>query len=288
MNTEIQSTLFQEDFLANLSPLPGNNEARKMTATSGLKCYELLERLNRKSLLAKTLLESLTWHSTRCFLTWRVKATKQRRLLFQLVPSTPLTDEIEYGLLPTPNTGGMDGGSNSGFIITNSEVGQGSFEIRPRALVLKCKNGLISTDDRFRRVHLGAQLKEGQIQWSEQTKQKNFELVISQTKDAIKTFLSKDYLGTMLVRIADAAGVKLNNPVDTVQHVCRELMVTEERRRDILGHFLEGGDFSAAGVFHALTRGAQDWNADDRFELEAKAYDIIPRIGLFDRPFSKN
>jgi hypothetical protein len=112
MNTEIQSTLFQEDFLANLSPLPGNNEARKMTATSGLKCYELLERLNRKSLLAKTLLESLTWHSTRCFLTWRVKATKQRRLLFQLVPSTPLTDEIECGLLPTPNTGGMDGGSN--------------------------------------------------------------------------------------------------------------------------------------------------------------------------------
>lgn len=46
MSTEIQSTLFQEDSPVSRSVLPGNNEARAMTATSGRKCYELSEKLN--------------------------------------------------------------------------------------------------------------------------------------------------------------------------------------------------------------------------------------------------
>jgi hypothetical protein len=48
------------------------------------------------------LLESSKWHSTKCFLTWRPLATPQGRLLFQLAPSMPNTNETEYGLWRTP------------------------------------------------------------------------------------------------------------------------------------------------------------------------------------------
>jgi len=34
--------LFQEDSHASLSALPGSEQARRMTATSGLRCSELL------------------------------------------------------------------------------------------------------------------------------------------------------------------------------------------------------------------------------------------------------
>lgn len=176
----------------------------------------------------------------------------------------------------------------TGFILTNSEVGQGSFEIRPRALVLKCKNGLIVPDDKFRRVHLGAKLDEGAIQWSEATKQKNYELVISQTRDAINTFLSKDYLNGALVKVAAAHGIQLKHPMDTVQHVCRELMINEEHRQTILDHFLRSGDHTAGGVYQALTFGAQGMGADDRFSIEAKAYSFIDQIAAYDKPYSKN
>lgn len=176
----------------------------------------------------------------------------------------------------------------TGFILTNSEVGQGSFEIRPRALVLKCKNGLIVPDDKFRRVHLGAKLDEGAIQWSEATKQKNYELIISQTRDAINTFLSKDYLNGALIKVAAAHNIKLDYPIDAVLHVCREMMITEDHRKNILDHFLRSGDHSAGGVFQALTFGAQSMGADDRFELEAKAYGMIDQIKAHDKPFSKN
>lgn len=49
-------------------------------------------------------MDTSAWASTRCYLTWRGKVTPAKRLLFQLVPSMPHTDETEFGLLPTPTT----------------------------------------------------------------------------------------------------------------------------------------------------------------------------------------
>ena len=92
----------QADFLVSLSVKPGSDEARRMTVTSGLKCSELLKKLDPISCLQRMLLASSTWHSTMCFLNWKAKGTPQGRLYFQLAPSTPRTEGIECGLLPTP------------------------------------------------------------------------------------------------------------------------------------------------------------------------------------------
>ena len=96
-----QLTLFQEDSHASPSALPGSEEARKMTVTSGLKCCELYKNSGPLGSLVRMLLGSSIWHSTRCFLTWKTSATPARRLLFRLVPSTPRTGEIDAPLLPT-------------------------------------------------------------------------------------------------------------------------------------------------------------------------------------------
>ncbi len=88
---------------ANLSPLPGSKEAKKMTVTSGRKCSGLLVKQNPVGYLQRMCLESSTWHSTRCLLTWKGKVTPQGRLLFQLVASTPRTEGTESGLLHTPD-----------------------------------------------------------------------------------------------------------------------------------------------------------------------------------------
>jgi hypothetical protein len=177
----------------------------------------------------------------------------------------------------------------SGLTITNSEVGFGSFEIRPRAVVLRCNNGMIVKDDRFRRVHLGAKLDSGEISWSDSTKQKNYELIISQTKDAINQFLSEGYLTSVVQKIEAASNQRLERPVDTVQNVCKmvatKLSLDDAQRNDIMNHFLEGGDLAASGVFQALTMQAQAMNADDRYGLESLAWDILPQIKSFDQPF---
>lgn len=99
-----QLTLFQGDSPASRLVLPGSEEAQRMTVISGQRCCALLKRSDPLGLLARMLLESSVWRSTRCYLTWKPSATPARRLLFRLVPSTPRTDEIDARLWATPNT----------------------------------------------------------------------------------------------------------------------------------------------------------------------------------------
>jgi len=105
-NTEERLTLFPVDSLASHTVTLGSEKARKMTVTSGQRCYELFERYNHVSLWAKTLVDCLLgtteWYSTKLLLTWKMKDMRHKRFLFQLVPRTPHTEETEFGLLPTP------------------------------------------------------------------------------------------------------------------------------------------------------------------------------------------
>ena len=97
-----QLTLFPVDSRASPSALPGSAEAVRMTVTSGQRCSELLRKSSPLGLLAKMLLESSTWHSTLCWLTWNFKATKQGRLYFQLAASMPRIRDTDAPLWPTP------------------------------------------------------------------------------------------------------------------------------------------------------------------------------------------
>ena len=81
---------------ASRSALPGSEEARRMTVTSGLKCLELYRNSGPLGSLVRTLLESSIWRSTRCTLIWKTKVTPSKRLLFRLVPSTRRTGGTEY------------------------------------------------------------------------------------------------------------------------------------------------------------------------------------------------
>jgi len=98
----VKSGSSPEAFPANHSLTPGSAEARTTTVTSGLRCSALCKSPGPVGFLLRMCLASSRWNSTRCLLTWKVKATPQGRLLFQLAPSTPRTVETESGLLGTP------------------------------------------------------------------------------------------------------------------------------------------------------------------------------------------
>ena len=105
-----QLTLFPADFLANRSVSPGSEAARTMTVTSGRKCAELYGNSGPLGCLVKMCLGSSIWHSTRCLLTWTVKATKHNAFLFRLAVSTPRTNESGSPFWPTPKASSPLGG----------------------------------------------------------------------------------------------------------------------------------------------------------------------------------
>ena len=73
----------------------------------GRKCSELFDKLAPRMSWRRTFVASLVgikgWYSTRCVLTWKVKASKSFRSYFLLQASTPRTEGTEFGSwLPTP------------------------------------------------------------------------------------------------------------------------------------------------------------------------------------------
>jgi hypothetical protein len=185
-----------------------------------------------------------------------------------------------------PNGSESNNGVISGFVISNSETGNGKFSISPRAVVLACRNGMIFKNDAFEKTHLGAKMEEySTIDWSEETREKNYELVISQVRDAIKTYASKDYLGAKIHELISKGDVELSNPFETVKNVARHLQISEEREKSILNYFIKGGDTKAFGITQALTYYAQyDATPEERFDIENQAVDILTNIKQFDKP----
>jgi hypothetical protein len=116
--TEEELTSSQVGFLASHTAQQENDLERKMTATSGLKCAEQLEKFSQLGLLAKMfsglLIGQEGWYSTRCRLTWKLKGTKYSRMYCQLQVSTLPTAGTEFsslledGMLPTPNAVSRD------------------------------------------------------------------------------------------------------------------------------------------------------------------------------------
>jgi len=93
------------DSPASRSPMPGSEEARKMTVTSGLKCLELCGSSGPPGCLERMLLGSSAWHSKLVVLTWKVKVTPSGRSLFQLAGSVRGIGETGCSSLVATQTG---------------------------------------------------------------------------------------------------------------------------------------------------------------------------------------
>lgn len=106
-----RSTYFAAASLASRTASRESARARTTRAISGRTSLELYGKSGQSTSSLRMLLGSLVaaagWHSSRCALIWKLKATKSSRLIFQLRVWVPGTDANGSGLSPfwaTPNT----------------------------------------------------------------------------------------------------------------------------------------------------------------------------------------
>lgn len=171
----------------------------------------------------------------------------------------------------------------AGLIFSNSETGHGSFQVLPRPTANVCTNALTWKDDRIRRVHLGSQLDQGAVQWSRETQRQNLRLLQQQVQDAVKTFLSIDYLRRLSARMLDAGDQPLDHPINAVTAAADFAGLTDDEKADVVDYFVRGGDTRAVGVAQALTYHAQQADsADAQYEIEAGVQGILENMHRFD------
>ena len=97
LELSLKQTSTQPESLVSPSAWQDSKKARKPLDTCGRTFLKSLSSKDPLMSLSKMLVASSMWHSTRCALSWKVKATPQGRLYFQLHQSMPLTKEKEYG-----------------------------------------------------------------------------------------------------------------------------------------------------------------------------------------------
>lgn len=194
--------------------------------------------------------------------------------------------ELLKGYRPNGEQNNAGDGIISGFVISNSEVGAGQFSIAARCKILACENGMISTSEKYNQRHLGSKMGEFEtIQWSEDTKQKNLELIIAQIKDSVKYYVSEDCLGKQIKDLMEKGSYELKNPVECIQQVTSSLSISEEKSADILSMFIKSGDTTAFGVAQSLTLFSHTkGTADEQWEFEKAAVKILDVIKDFDKP----
>lgn len=154
----------------------------------------------------------------------------------------------------------------AGFEFRNSELGFGAWEIIPRLEVLVCRNGMTAPVDRFRRVHLGSALEDGIVSWTADTQRKVLEAVKAQTADAVRTFLSPEYVQGVVDAMTEKATAPLAvGPQRMVEVVTKPLGLDEGEQDELLRLFISGGQVDrVGGVMQAVTALAQTVEEADR------------------------
>ncbi len=164
----------------------------------------------------------------------------------------------------------------AGFVVANSEVGEGAWTVTPRIVAEICGNGLQIVADVARAVHLGSRHEEGVVRYTADTAEKELALITARARDAVATFLSPDYLLAKVCEIERKAGAQVSHPEETVRQVARAARFSDELADAILAHFIRGGQLTAGGVMQAVTSVAQTLDdADTASDLEAQALRVM-------------
>lgn len=154
-----------------------------------------------------------------------------------------------------------------GVVITNSEIGTGSFQISPLIYRLVCLNGMVSPtkEDGVRRNHLGSKINSDTIKYSSDTIELMAQATLAECKDAIKTFSSPEYFDKHVQKMALAAdSIKSVNPEKTVELLAKQLAFTEDERSSVLEAFIRDQDYSQYGAMNAVTNAANNMLSYDR------------------------
>ena len=202
--------------------------------------------------------------------------------------SSNVTDTKMYMkvLLPDTNLQQVIGETRDGspdiihpaFILSNSEVGSGALSIKAFFYRTFCTNGCtfgnIDNALDFKRTHLGGRLIQGTdfSVVSDETRENEDRLLISQTTDILRSIASPDFSQMMGDKLrATKQTEKVINPEAAVERVAKELNLRDSERADVLEGFIKDQDYSKWGMANAVTQVAnneQQVTYDRACELE--------------------
>lgn len=247
--------------------------------------------MNKKYLIRSYIGEETTTHTARAFLSGNYNIIDDLKVLETVQKSLEKSNTGVYVqnfhlsenrlYLNVMSSQYIHNGIASGFTVSNSETGHGALEIRPRAVILDGGRNLVTKDVTFRKIHLGGQMKAGEVEHDSE-KYKAVEAAIDK---AIGVFINKTYLEVTAGAYDNLGKTKLKYPIDSLQNVFKYFGVPEAFRVEILARYMGRPNQTAQDLFNAVSDITPKMGADIQYEIEGSLLQYLFKTKNYDKPY---
>ena len=167
----------------------------------------------------------------------------------------------------------------SGVVISNSEIGQGSLRVEPLVYRLVCLNGMISNYSQ-KRYHVGKHTGEedmAQEIYRDETRKADDKAFWLKVQDTVRASVSAASFERVVQKMRETMDMEMTiSPVDVVERTQKKFGMTDSEGSSVLSHLISGGSLNGFGLMNAITRTAQDIDSYDRAtEFERMGGQII-------------
>ncbi len=165
----------------------------------------------------------------------------------------------------------------AGFVLSNSEIGEGAFSMEDMVWRLVCSNGLVQ-GKALNRYHVGRRAETGEdgVAYAADTQRADAQALLLKLRDTLQHVLSPEAFERRLLTLREAAGMQITRPLtEVVEVTAKQLTLNESEANNVLQFLARGGDFSKWGLVNAITRTAQEVDGDRAYELERAAGGVI-------------
>lgn len=159
----------------------------------------------------------------------------------------------------------------AGLIISNSEIGAGSLDIKPMFYRLWCLNGcttpIVADSGRLKRTHLGARIQETDDYsiYQDDTRKADDHALMLKIRDSIKALSDPALFAKLMDEMQAAAqSEQIVNPVAATEVLGKAFNLPETERNSFIENLIRDQDYSKWGALNAVTYMANDTESYDR------------------------
>jgi hypothetical protein len=173
----------------------------------------------------------------------------------------------------------------AGFVLSNSETGQGALSVRQVVYKLMCTNLWIQ-EKTTRQRHLGRALQadESGGVYRDDTRLADARARLLKIRDHIAEALDETRFQTLIGRMQETTGMRLTGDIEkTVELSAQRFGLLQSEKEDVLRNLIEGADLSVWGLTNAITATAQHAKSYDRateLEIIGGAFFSMPDTNL--------
>lgn len=173
------------------------------------------------------------------------------------IVSSEITEHRMYIQAVTPRTM-MDvkvgDAVQAGVIISNSEIGAGAVSVSPLVYRLRCLNGMVMTDQKYRAYHVGRKVEDNEALWADDTRKADDRAVLLKVRDMIAAAVDAVRFRENVERMAGLTSLEVKkDAAKAVELLSDKVGANETERASILTALIKGGDLSAWGMINAVT-----------------------------------